>query len=196
MTLWNTFIDVSREVRNPNPRKLELCDQAAAWVNLNAFAARITGKGLVRWTWFGIIALTNGLEDKPPRVPSPWAPDAAAAVAERYRVVYEMHVQAASQWILLGGTAIFSDAFRGDCYDGERGHQITRPGKLYKKRGGRPGLDMTRWRFWRQRFEELGGGGGKARTSDKVRAEALQAARRMDEIVARRLGTNDADGTV
>ena len=170
-------------------------DQISEWVNLNAFAARITEKGLLRWTVFAVMGISKALEQEPPGNESN---------AKRLRLYFEGEVQTASQWILLGGTEVFRDAFRTNRLN-ETELQATPSGPLYVASGGRPGLNMNRWWFWKQRLEELGTAADGARDGDtgidaKVRTAALQAARHMDDIVThdgrvivRTIGCSDND---
>ncbi len=139
-------------------------NSASEWINLNAFAARIMNKGLIHWTVFAVLEIRAALEEELPGT----------------GLIREYKLSVANQWILLCGTQIFKDAFRGGDLN-ETELRATAPGPLYMDSGGQPGLCMDRWRFWFKRLEEVGSGG----VGEKIRLEAKQAAQHMDEIMKR-----------
>jgi len=139
----------------PDPRLV------AEWINLNAFAARLTNLGLAKWTAFAIIEIRSALEEE--------NPDPA---------VLEQRVIIASQWILLSGKRLFKDAFAANTLSLFE-IKVLAPGTLYTGRR-HPGvsLSMARWWFWLKRFKELALG-----LKGDSRAAADQAAVRMKSIV-------------
>ncbi|KAG4259315.1 hypothetical protein FPRO03_12991 [Fusarium proliferatum] len=155
-------------------------EDASAWVSLNAFAGRITNKGLVDCSIYAIIEIPKALEkDIPPSGPA-----------------RDFKLRTANNWILTSGVKLFKDARKGDTLD-EGELAATAPGPLYMRTGGQTGLCMDRWRFWLRRFQEL----GSDNSNDSVGYEATQVARRMEKIMeengrpeARRLGTTEEDG--
>lgn len=157
-------------------------DYASEWINLNVFTARLMQKGLIRFSVLAVLEIRNALEEELP----------TAGLVRDYKL------SVASQWILISGTLIFKDAFKGDVLD-ETELRATAPGQLYINSGGKHGLCMDRWRFWQKRLGEVGSTG----VGEKVGLMAKQAARHMEDImeqdgraIARRLGTgNEAYGS-
>ncbi|KAG4269294.1 hypothetical protein FPRO04_12071 [Fusarium proliferatum] len=155
-------------------------EDASAWVSLNAFAGRITNKGLVDCSLNATIEIPKALEKEiPPSGPA-----------------LDLKLRTANDRILTSGVKLFKDARKGDTLD-EGELAATAPGPLYMRTGGQPGLCMDRWRFWLRRFQEL----GSDNSNDSVGHEATQVARRMEKIMeengrpeARRLGTTEEDG--
>ncbi len=133
----------------------------AEWINLNAFAARLTNAGLAKWTAFAIIEMRSALEEKTPEP-----------------AVLEYRVMVACQWILLSGKRIFEDAFGANTLSDFEVKTLA-PGVLYTGRR-HPGVSMSmgRWWFWLKRFEELA-----PSLEGDVRDAAEQAVAHMKSIV-------------
>lgn len=137
-------------------------EDASAWISLNAFAARITNKGLVDCSLYAVIEIQKALEQEiPPSGPS-----------------RDLRLRTANNWILISGVKLFNGALEGDTLD-EGELAATAPGPLYMENRGQPGLCMDRWRFWLRRFQEL----GSDDINDKIGYEATKVARRMEEII-------------
>ncbi|KAF5566842.1 hypothetical protein FNAPI_942 [Fusarium napiforme] len=137
-------------------------EDASAWVSLNAFAARITNKGLVDCSLYAVIEIQKALEQEiPPSGPS-----------------RDLKLRTANNWILISGVKLFKNALKGDTLD-EGELAATAAGPLYMENRGQPGLCMDRWRFWLRRFQEL----GSDDINDRIGYEATKVARRMEEIM-------------
>ncbi|KLO86848.1 uncharacterized protein FFB20_11938 [Fusarium fujikuroi] len=136
-------------------------EDASAWVSLNAFAGRITSKGLVDCSLNAFIEIPKALEKEiPPSGPA-----------------RDFKLRTANNWILTSGVKLFKDARKDDTLD-EGELAATAPGPLYTGTRGQPGLYKDRWRFWLRRFQEL----GSDDSNDSVGYEATQVARCMEKI--------------
>ncbi|KAF5632005.1 DUF3632 domain protein [Fusarium sp. NRRL 25303] len=89
-------------------------EDASAWVSLNAFAGRITNKGLVDCSLYAIIEIPKALEKEiPPSGPA-----------------RDFKLRTANNWILNSGVKLFKDARKGDTLD-EGQLAATAPGPLW-----------------------------------------------------------------
>ncbi|KAG2420008.1 hypothetical protein HFD88_004805 [Aspergillus terreus] len=103
-------------------------EEMAAWVNLNAFAARLFALDSISWPNFAVWTLRAALEEE----------------ISGHKV--ECDVKAAAQWIVRCGSTIFRHTATAIETKSFRG------GSLYS---GPSCISMERWTFWKQRFGEI-----------------------------------------
>ncbi|GES64670.1 hypothetical protein ATEIFO6365_0009015900 [Aspergillus terreus] len=103
-------------------------EATAAWVSLNAFAARLFTLDSISWPNFAVWTLRSALEEELPGRK------------------LECDVKAAAQWIVRCGSTIFRHTATAIETKSFRG------GSLYN---GPPCISMERWTFWKQRFGEI-----------------------------------------
>lgn len=104
----------------------------------------------------------------------------------KYGPLLDCDVAAAAEWIIHGGDSLFDEISETrfelamDDRNGEEGNegthqrQQTPVGPLYK---GKAGCSLDRWRFWKQRFGEVG-----KLLGAEVKGSAIRAQERMTEI--------------
>lgn len=135
-------------------------DQKQRFLNLQSYAARIAGLGLVPLECYAIWALTDALEGE--MTPIRGAPDEVnpnpAAVED-----LPWKVAAAAEWIIHAGHVIYG---RDEEVYGTAGGPLWRLDKaearrLRRKYRGTQGLCLARWTLWKQRFAVI-------RDSDEV----------------------------
>ena len=107
------------------------------WINLNAFAARLTASQTLNLSLYAIWTFRSSLETRPPQP------------VDR---VFSAHVRAACAWIQYAGPCLYrseetweSDPRKGDPAKG---------GELWK---GTSGFCRERWGVWKERFGVLMG---------------------------------------
>ncbi|POR36752.1 Uncharacterized protein TPAR_03070 [Tolypocladium paradoxum] len=147
-------------------------------VNLQAYAARITGLGLIPFEVYAIWALVDALEGT--MTPIRGAPDEVnedpAAVED---ISYK--VKSAAAWMMHAGRLLYGrdeevhGATAGPLWRLDKKEKI----KRRRKCRGTDGLCPQRWQLWKERF-------GAVRDTDgldgKVRQEAGDAYTAMDEV--------------
>lgn len=126
----------------------------AEWVNFNSFAARLLNHDMVSWYRLTVWSLRNALE-KPPR-----------------EDLFDCDVAAAAQWIIHSGVLLFSEL---EADDAEPVTGRFWPGPLWEE--GRSVLSVGRWKFWKQRFEEI-----SEKETGPTKSAAEMAKLKMDEI--------------
>ncbi|KAH6892487.1 hypothetical protein B0T10DRAFT_547238 [Thelonectria olida] len=104
------------------------------WLNLNSFAARLFGAGIVGWVNFPIWQLRHGLEEDA----SP-GPDTDCRVA------------AASEWLIQAGPNLLRRCLLRTNFN-EAQKRSYRAGAIYS---GHAGLNLERWGFWKRRLGEV-----------------------------------------
>lgn len=148
-----------REALN-GPRKAGASEDQAefdkAWVNFNAFFARLSAAGVVRSENHSIWMLRAALEED---------------VTKDLRLL-DCHIMTAAQIIEYNGPILNQQTLRNRELD-ETEARMYRGGSLF---GGRPGLSPERWRFWISRFREL----ADHTTAETAKTGALRAARLME----------------
>jgi hypothetical protein len=148
-----------REVMN-GPRSADADEEQAelnqAWVNLNAFFARLSGAGVVRSESHSIWMLRAALEED---------------VTTSPRLV-DCHIMTAAQIIEHNGPILNQQVRRNRTLD-EREAKMYRGGALFD---GQPGLSAERWQFWISRFRGL----ADQTSAEAVKSGALRTARLME----------------
>jgi hypothetical protein len=129
------------------------------WVNKNAFFARLFSSKILQkaGAQYAIWTLRDTLEEEEFKLAELW----------------ESHVAASGQWIMLAGKPLF-DLSRVNAKD-EAFEGMTKPGKLFL---GPPGLSLERWSFWKSQFQQV----SIKVNSTEVKSLAMQVANQMDEI--------------
>ena len=135
---------------------------AAAWANVNAFVARVTGEGVADFWIYAIWALREALEERGPA----GAGHVRAEEAERL----DAAVPAAAVWVIILGRGLWERE------EGLEGSGAGFPGELWK---GRNAFCKGRWGFWKERF-------GIVAQREDLRAETREVARcavrKMEEV--------------
>ncbi|CAH0046668.1 unnamed protein product [Clonostachys solani] len=135
LPLLSNFMD---ETWTDPVRNDEILEQESArmWRNQNAFAARCVGAGVGEWAHFGIWQLRAALEE-----------DRAAEQSENR----ECLIQVASEWVIHSGPRLLQWAEDEDKEPFDWGTDVA-AGSLFQ---GSPGLSLRRWKFWKDRFNEV-----------------------------------------
>lgn len=122
------------------------------WVNVNAFAAKLTAADVTVSKLFAIWGFREALEDEcwdPPFNPA--ASDEVCRVAKLYGStigILDGLVPAAAQWIFHAGPLVFQ--CQEEYPPGARGGDPAGGGNLWK---GKHGFCRERWQLWKSRFQ-------------------------------------------
>lgn len=137
-----------------DPHAPEKSDKDARYLNLNAYAARLYGLGLVKAAMPAIWALSDALEGV--MTPVRGAPDAinedpSAVEKHTYKIA------AAAAWVTHAGHRLYG---RDEEIDGTQGGPLWKldkkeARKRRRKYAGTKGLSPQRWKMWKQRFAEV-----------------------------------------
>ncbi|KAK0612768.1 hypothetical protein B0T17DRAFT_383963 [Bombardia bombarda] len=130
-------------------------DTYSAWVNLNAFMARLIAAGTVSWFELPIWEFRDALEE---------SLDELSQRNKDTRLLVAVH------WMRIAGKAVRDQALMGRDLD-EAEARMLRGGELF---AGKTGYTLERWEFWRQRFTEA-----KEQVSEPVRAAVDEALKHM-----------------
>ena len=136
---------------DPTPDDPDQSKCRSQWLNINAFAARITaGSCAAEFSLFGLWSLREALEEEPLQDDawSRWA----EADPDKILSKLDGSVPTAAQWIFHAGRALFT------CEDQiepspNRGNPM-KGGALW---GGKSGFCRERWDLWKKRFEWVQG---------------------------------------
>lgn len=147
-------------------------------VNLQAYAARITGLGLIPFEVYAIWALVDALEGtmRPIRGAPEEVDDDPAAIGD---LLYK--VSAASSWMIYAGGRLYRrdeevrGATAGPLWKLDKKEAI----KLQRRFKGTNGLCPQRWRLWKERFAAIR---DADRLDTKVRSEAGDAYAAIDQL--------------
>lgn len=141
---------------------MESDNEISQWVNLNAFAARLTASRAADFSLYAIWTMRDALE---------------TPAAQTKTKTLDGHVQAACAWIQHAGAFLYKceeswdkDPRKGDPAKG---------GLLWE---GKSGFCRERWSLWRERMRELGVEKG---LQDETRQAAKRAAERMGQLEGR-----------
>ncbi|KAG9251462.1 uncharacterized protein F5Z01DRAFT_692216 [Emericellopsis atlantica] len=150
VTMWNQKTRVwtelpmlapcMRDAWNESPRYNETKEDnetVTAWINVNAFAARLLATHLVTWDNFALWALRSALEREPQN--------------DRER---DASLLIAHAWVAYAGKDL-KDRVNSTRELDEEEKRMFKAGQLFE--AGEPGLTQKRWDFWRQRIETLSG---------------------------------------
>ncbi|KAF1830472.1 hypothetical protein BDW02DRAFT_507502, partial [Decorospora gaudefroyi] len=157
--LYNAMPDFSlacREAYNDMPivnSAFVFESEIDAWTNTNFFYARCTAQKVHDLSLYAIFALRTALETH-------YASDSSAL---------DIHVPAASAWILGNGHALF----RTETADGN----AARGGELW---AGESGFSKARWRFWKERFVAIGAMEGLREGTRIVARDAVEGMERSE----------------
>ncbi|KND86391.1 hypothetical protein TOPH_08972 [Tolypocladium ophioglossoides CBS 100239] len=179
--LWTNlpmFGNTYREKLDDDSRAPGEAQKKERHVNLQAYAARIAGLGLVPFEMYAIWALVDALEGT--MTPIRGAPDEVnedpAAVED---MSYKVHSAAA--WAIHAGRLLYgrdeevTGATAGPLWKLDKKEAV----KLRRKFRGTDGLCPQRWQLWKQRFGVVRDAEG---LDGKVRQEAGEAYAAMDRI--------------
>lgn len=149
-------------------------ESAQQWISLNSYAARLLEIRFGYWTHLAVWTLKTALEQPP----------------KAYKPSLNCAVAAAAEWIIHSGYFIFGrltelgkDGKSGEGR-GEEDESIgVGVGPLF---GGKAGLTMERWHFWKQRFGEV-----RKLLDAQAKKQATKAQMRMNEIEQTRIQSLD-----
>ncbi|RFU25518.1 hypothetical protein B7463_g10823, partial [Scytalidium lignicola] len=143
--------------------KIFTTNSAQIWRNLNSFAARCLGAGLVGPYYQALCTLRLALEEN------------LSTVHEM--AITECRIQIACEWISHGGKPLLLWAQENIGYMDvtvEDEANYIEGGSLYD---GPPTMCLRRWGFWMDRFEELGK--EEFGMNEEIRKAVLEAAQAM-----------------
>lgn len=127
-----------------------------AWVNFNAFVARLNTAGVMFFAAHPIWLLRSALEEDLTAEPG----------------LHDCHIMTAAQIVEYNG-AMMRQTLIAEPKLREDEERMYRGGSLFK---GKPGINADRWAFWIKRFREEG---AKA-DADEVKQAAVRAARLLE----------------
>lgn len=143
--LYSALTDFSmacREAYNDTPAPESSFDiEIRAWANMNYFYASVAGKGLDDLSLFAIWTMRQALE-------TPQEDDKQSTAAQKYKT----YVPAAAVWVFGMRIALYAKEEDLTPKDKKLGNPA-RGGALWK---GKAEFSTDRWRFWRERFAEVG----------------------------------------
>lgn len=153
---------------DPPPGDPDQAKSRSKWLNINAFAARITaGSCAAEFSLFGLWSLRAALEEEPLQ-DATWS-RLAEADPDKFQSKLDGSVPPAAQWIFHAGRVLFA------CEDQiepspKRGDPM-RGGALW---GGKSGFCKERWGLWKNRFEWVQGLHTLEASTKDVAKEAVQ----------------------
>lgn len=114
-----------------------------AWVNANAFVARVAETGLANYWNYGIWALRDAFEQKPTSIYT--KPD-------RKETVQDLLLTTAAVWILIGGKDMWAFVSKDQDFETHYGLDADLS-KLPQQGDGT--WTRARWNFWKEKLEAL-----------------------------------------
>lgn len=141
-----------------------LVPEQNAWINVNAFVARLTASGTADFFTYGIWALREALEEKPGTTQGSHR---RAPTLTRQR----LHLTVAAVWILIAGDSMYRQ------YVSDVGGSEVLEVNVDKRENELPWYEsnetnVSRWDFWRRRFEKES---ANSKLPDEVRELAARA---------------------
>lgn len=125
------------------------------FVNLNAFAARLTAAHVFDLSLYGIWTLREALEEQEPD--GAFAQTSSKAIAS------------ASMWFLYAGKTMRELSRKGEAFEG----RVAIPGKTVADKDWK-GFNEERWALWAERFKKLYGMGVKDEVKDVVQRAVVE----------------------
>lgn len=125
------------------------------FVNLNAFAARLTAAHVFDLSLYGIWTLREALEEQEPD--GAFAQTSSKAIAS------------ASMWFLYAGKTMRELSRKGEAFEG----RVAIPGKTVADKDWK-GFNEERWALWAERFKKLYGLGVKDEVKDVVQRAVVE----------------------
>lgn len=161
---WNSgpSNDTNIPIRSEALLTAKVDNGTSEWVNINAFAARLTASRTADFSLYAIWTMRDALE---------------TPAARTKNKTLDGHVQAGCAWIQYAGEYLYQceESWEKDPRKGDP----ARGGSLWE---GKSGFCKERWSLWRERIEELGKEKG---LQEETRKAATGAAERMRQLEGR-----------
>jgi hypothetical protein len=165
--LYSSLTDFSmacREAYNDTPAPGSSSDiEMRAWANMNYFYASVTGKEIDDFSLFAIWAMRQALE-------IPQSDDKQSTAAQKYNA----YVPTAAVWVFGMGSTLYAKEEDLTPKDSKQGNPA-KGGALWK---GKAEFSKDRWRFWKERFAEVGNMKDVSEDTQNIARDAVEAMER------------------
>ncbi|USW53489.1 hypothetical protein Slin15195_G068080 [Septoria linicola] len=136
--------------------------EVEAWINAEAFVARLTVCGVKKFWNYGVWALRDGLEERP---------NSIYFRPEREEEVLDCYVTAAAVWVVIAGKEMWEFVERDRDFETRYGLDEALPKLPWEGDGV---WTRARWRYWKEKFESVAQRPGLVSSTKQIIGEALK----------------------